>query len=177
MKKFAIIILATLISGCAMRSPMEASLTGDGKYWVLTNDLVYENPDTGYVVNVPRGFVTDLASVPRLFWSAFPPCGIYTPSAVVHDYLYWEQPASCDRKCADDILLIAMKEAGVSFATRQSIYAGVRVGGQGSWDDNTALRESGKIRNIPDKYMCLSAYETWPQIENRIENGIINACN
>ena len=143
-----------------MKAPMEATLTGDGKYSILTDELEYHNPDTDYVVSVPRGFVTDLASVPRLFWMAFPPCGKYTPPAVVHDYLYWEQPASCDRECADNILLKAMEEAGVSLATRKSIYVGVRTGGESSWNDNKALKARGVIRNVPEKYMEFSPYES-----------------
>lgn len=41
-------------------------------------------------VHVPKGFVTDGASVPRLFWVLFPPMDQYFPAAVVHDYLLVE---------------------------------------------------------------------------------------
>ena len=36
--------------------------------------------------DVPEGFVTDGASVPRIFWSVFPPVGRYFVAAIVHDY-------------------------------------------------------------------------------------------
>ena len=39
-------------------------------------------------INVPAGFVTDLASVPRVFWSLIPPEGKVDEPSVVHDYLY-----------------------------------------------------------------------------------------
>ena len=39
-------------------------------------------------VTVPSGFVTDGASVPRLFWSFFNPAGELFEAAIVHDYLY-----------------------------------------------------------------------------------------
>lgn len=170
MKKLYIYLALLLLSGCAMRGPMVASPTGDGKYWVLQEPLLYEHPDTGEQFEIPRGFVTDLTSVPRLFWTAFPPCGKYTSAAVLHDYLYWINSPKCDRKCADDILLLAMKEAGVDIFTRTSIYSAVRVGGQDSWDENKKLRESGVLRVIPEEHMGFRAYESWEQIQERI-NG------
>jgi len=39
-------------------------------------------------VTVPAGFVTDLASVPRLLWAIVPRDGLYNGAAVVHDFLY-----------------------------------------------------------------------------------------
>ena len=41
-----------------------------------------------WVVEIPNGFITDFASVPRLFWNIFPPIGNYRNAAIVHDYLY-----------------------------------------------------------------------------------------
>src|SRR5262249_35732270 len=47
-------------------------------------------------IMVPRGFVTDFASVPRLFWSLLPPIGRYGYAALFHDYVYWQQTISRD---------------------------------------------------------------------------------
>jgi len=57
-------------------------------------------------VSVPNGFVTDFASIPRIFWSALRPDGEHAYAAVVHDYLYWTQIRS--REEADHILKMAM---------------------------------------------------------------------
>lgn len=38
-------------------------------------------------VCVPSGFITDGATVPRLFWCLFPPIGRYFPATTLHDYL------------------------------------------------------------------------------------------
>lgn len=38
-------------------------------------------------IDIPAGFVTDGASVPSYFWSAFPPIDNYLPAAIVHDYM------------------------------------------------------------------------------------------
>src|SRR5207247_1284886 len=53
-------------------------------------------------VEVPEGFVTDLASIPRVFYWALRPDGAYAHAAVVHDYLYWQQKTT--RELADDTL-------------------------------------------------------------------------
>lgn len=37
--------------------------------------------------SVPLGFITDLASVPRVLWALLPPHGRYAKAAILHDYL------------------------------------------------------------------------------------------
>jgi hypothetical protein len=49
-------------------------------YAVFTNGFFVE-------ITVPEGFETDLASVPRLFWSIIPPFGKYNRAAIIHDYM------------------------------------------------------------------------------------------
>ena len=63
-------------------------------------------------VSVPRGFVTDLATIPRVFFSLLRPDGDYAHAAIVHDYLYWNQEV--DRTTADHIFKLAMEDLEVS---------------------------------------------------------------
>jgi len=95
-------------------------------------------------INVPVGFVTDFASIPRVFWSVLPPDGQYTYPAIIHDYLYWNQSISRDK--ADKILRYAMEDFKVNSATIETIYAGVRAGGWVAWNDNASLKRSGEKR-------------------------------
>jgi hypothetical protein len=95
-------------------------------------------------VQVPTGFVTDFASVPRLFWTALPPDGDYTYAAILHDYLYWNQATGKD--AADLVLKAAMEDFGVSAAQAFAVYNGVKVGGQSAWDGNAALKKAGEKR-------------------------------
>lgn len=95
-------------------------------------------------VKVPVGFVTDFASIPRIFWSVLPPDDLYTYAAIIHDFLYWEQPVS--REEADLILKFAMQDFKVDSATIQTIYGGVRVGGNVAWKSNANLKASGERR-------------------------------
>lgn len=99
----------------------------------------------GYpAVRVPSGFVTDLASIPRVFWSMLRPDGLYTYPAIVHDYLYWEQKTT--RAMADDILKFAMADFQVDALTVETVYRGVRVGGGFAWDENARRRMAGEKR-------------------------------
>jgi hypothetical protein len=95
-------------------------------------------------VNVPVGFVTDFASVPRAFWSILPPDGEYTYAAILHDYLYWNQ--ATDKATADLVLKSAMQDFGVSAGDAILVYNGVKFGGQSAWDGNAALKASGEKR-------------------------------
>lgn len=109
--------------------------TSNPNEWTLERELAYEaNHD---LFKIPAGFCTDLASVPRLFWSILPPWGRYAKAAVLHDWLYVVQPPiqrgfgyrTISRKEADGIFLQAMRKAGVDFVTRWTMYHAVRLGG------------------------------------------------
>jgi hypothetical protein len=95
-------------------------------------------------VEVPAGFVTDLASIPWPLWSLLRPDGQYAFAAVVHDYLYWMQKRP--RYVADKILKFGMEDLKVGTATKNAIYAGVRLGGRSAWDENKSLRLQGERR-------------------------------
>lgn len=87
----------------------------------------------GVVVEVPPGFVTDGASVPRVFWALLPAWGRYSRAAVVHDYLCERINAgdplqfAASRRVADGIFLEAMSVCGVSFPVRVLMWLAVRV--------------------------------------------------
>ena len=90
---------------------------------------IYDN-----VVNeftIPKGFKTDLAKVPKLLHSFYPPHGTkhseYGTSAVLHDYLYSKK--LFDRKICDLIFLQAMKQQKCKFLTRYLFYFAVRIFG------------------------------------------------
>lgn len=93
----------------------------------------------GMKIEVPVGFVTDYASVPRVFWAILPPSGKYTKAAVLHDWLYVMKPVA--RSEADGYLREAMTDCGVDFVEREVIYRQVRWWGWVSWWKDKALFE------------------------------------
>lgn len=134
-----------------------SSFTKELRVKVLDNGATYELLDefTYYMdgkndirIKVEEGFITDFASVPRIFWSIYPPFGKYSKSAVLHDRLceaylkkeLWNNvvedpellPATyfntmVRRKDADRIFLESMKAVNVGKFTRTMLYWSVRL--------------------------------------------------
>lgn len=136
----------------------------DGDAWTVEAPMEWRIGETDTVLVVPKGFVHDKASVPRALWSFFPKSGPYTRAAVIHDYLYWTQP--CSREQADNLLVIAMKESGVSWFRRKVVYRGVRLGGGSAWSKNAEERTRGLPRFNP--YGGVPGNVTWPQLRERL---------
>lgn len=121
--------------------PLVVTPRPDGKTWILLSEFGYEvgEEGSGDVINVNIGFQTDFASIPRPLWVFLPRWGKYGNAAVIHDYLYWEQPRS--RKDSDDILLEGMVVLEVSIIKRYAIFWAVRLGGWWAWWRNKAKKE------------------------------------
>lgn len=96
-------------------------------------------------VDVPDGFVTDLASIPQIIWSfGLRPEGPYAYAAVVHDFLYWSQTRS--REESDQIFLIAMGDSKVDDGLRTRIFDTIRAVGGFAWANNAKLKKGGERR-------------------------------
>lgn len=83
------------------------------------------------VIRVPAGTVTDLATIPRLLWTIFPPHGRWAKAAIIHDYLYTN--AIDSKAYADRVFLEAMGVLGVSRPTRTAMYWAARWFGRGKY--------------------------------------------
>ncbi|ECJ8609108.1 DUF1353 domain-containing protein [Salmonella enterica] len=93
----------------------------------------YLSDDSSDVISVPAGFVTDLATVPRIFWILLPPDGKYAKAAIIHDYLY--DNALRTKYEADRIFLDGMAVLGVPKWKRMIMYWAVRLFGRGNYTD------------------------------------------
>jgi hypothetical protein len=100
----------------------------DGRQFYQVNEpLVYRSDVASTIIKVPEGFVTDLASIPRLPFVYLLLNGFADEAGVVHDYLY--SVGTLPRDVADKVLYEACILTGVSAWKASAIYAGVRVGG------------------------------------------------
>ena len=139
--------------------------------WILSRALTYTNPDIdadalecvgvsvkatnrpSWVkkITVAQGFVTDLASVPRMCWTFVAPWDV-ARAAIIHDLLYkrirqyrvkcskslknYEDPKVIDdaKKASDDVFHMAMKDAEPSVARWKiaAAYYSVRMFGRWS---------------------------------------------
>ncbi|EBQ9424332.1 phage tail protein [Salmonella enterica subsp. enterica serovar Potsdam] len=101
----------------------------------------YLSDDNSDVISVPAGFITDLASVPRIFWTLLPPDGKYAKAAIIHDYLY--DNALRTKKEADRIFLDGMTVLGVPEWKRTIMYYAVRLFGKGMYNRKTPANKAG----------------------------------
>ena len=82
-------------------------------------------------ITVPKGMLTDLASVPRVFCWIVGRVGPHLEASIVHDYQYvaWQiagiRPTDDMREFTDELMLVAMKAAGMKFSAH-IIYRAVR---------------------------------------------------
>lgn len=98
-----------------------------GKWWQLTDRLVYYSALANATICAPTGFVTDFASVPRLPITYWLFGSRADAESGIHDLLYrWP---FVSRKTADRIYREAMTADGRPVFTRWAMYAGVRLGG------------------------------------------------
>lgn len=107
-------------------------------YWEVVNGFRYwiGSIDSNRWVDIPAGYLTDGASIPRALWWILPPLGKYSAATTVHDMLcntYYvmemingvETQVPVTRKEIDEILYEAMKVLQVEQWKQTSIELGV----------------------------------------------------
>lgn len=134
--------------------------------WVVTHPFTFLRPNglEHTVPVLPRGadrlgFVTDGATIPRVFWSIIGgPEGAYFPAAVLHDFLYVAKPV--DRYTADCVFLEAMKALGVNRAKRYAMFWAVRAAGWIVWNRRNPLDTVGLTAQNPGLHFVALPRET-----------------
>ena len=137
---------------------------------IVQRPMAYRIGGTRDSIVVPAGFVAEFASIPRALWAELSPVGEHQRAAILHDYLYWFQP--CEREETDNLLMIAMKEGGVSDLRRGAVYAGVRIGSGDAWNANRAARDRGDLRLVPTGVRP-TAQESWSDFRARLAKADI----
>lgn len=96
----------------------------DWKTWVLEQDM-----DFNVIHRVPAGFMTDFASIPRIFRGLFTRNGApWQRAAVIHDYLYSTFPFGTRQMADEDYREQAIID-GTSKLAAGLMYAALRLGG------------------------------------------------
>lgn len=121
--------------------------------WVVDQPLIALR--NGEKLIVPRGYITDLASIPRVFRAVFNVNGLLRAPAVLHDYLYSSQRFT--RAECDAIFLEAMESRGISRAERYAVYAAVRSFGWYYWSKRKATLGLKATDFVPPGYFNASA--------------------
>ena len=115
------------------------------RMWRIERAFAYHvgSEESGDIIDVPWGFCTDFASVPRAFWIIFPPDGEYTQAPVLHDFLYFTQTRT--RLASDNIFLEAMKVLKVAWYTRYPIYWAVRSFAWLAWKSKRGSKDFSSV--------------------------------
>jgi len=173
------VTLATAIASMAVPRgqepppPVDFRPFSDGRNWIVKEALTYRVGVSNDSATVPRGFVTDLASIPPVLQSLIQQNGPHLLPAVIHDYLYWKQ--TCTRDQADQLMLLAMIENQVPQTDQTAIFGAVRAAGGFAWDQNARERKSGQIRILPESHINIVARTLWPTYRAQLMlKGIMN---
>jgi len=105
----------------------------EGKRWCVVEQFSYTGKTDTLVV--PRGTITDFASVPRVFTCLLPRYGRWTQAAILHDYL-WSSAASgtISKFDANGVFNRALRELGVPFLRRWIMWTAVQwAAGPRAW--------------------------------------------
>lgn len=115
------------MSACFL-SPLDCTLVDDRDgIWRLDSPLVFHSEIAIGTIEVPAGFTTDFASVPRVPLIYVLYADRNRKAATLHDYLYRNRVF--DRATCDAIFREAMRADGESCMIAWAMWAGVRLGG------------------------------------------------
>jgi len=103
------------------------------KTFKLGEDLRYTR-DGDIIFTIPEGFITDFASIPKIFRNIIGKMERHMPCAILHDYLY--ATGCVSKKEADMYFLESMKEEKVRWLKRKAMYYAVKFGGLMAWNDH-----------------------------------------
>jgi len=100
--------------------------------WIVYEPLVWQDSHIGSIV-VPKGFQTDLASIPRILRNvpSLDQNGLSRRPAVLHDYLYTQKNFS--KEYSDVLFYDALRDEGASVLLAQALYDAVRLFGGQAW--------------------------------------------
>jgi uncharacterized protein DUF1353 len=117
---------------------------------IVSRDWLYCYPPTRELILVPRGYVTDFASIPPAARGLIDVFGDNAEAAVVHDWLYAVGEPGGHGK-ADDVLRYALMEQHVGVVTRNAMhwavssFGGGAYGRTGEWDRRFGDPEQGVL--------------------------------
>ncbi len=116
-------------------NPLIVELLEDRKTWRLVAPFSYLDPQHG-LIEVPSGFETDFASVPRLPLT-FALLGAYGhAAAALHDWLY--ESGEMTRADADEVFKNALRSSGIARWRTWLMFYGVRLFGSERYTHNPA---------------------------------------
>jgi len=114
----------------------------------LDAELIYTRSVKGefFSYTVPKGFISDLTSSPRIFWSIIPPSGTYNKASLLHDYVYSTKLLPRDQ--ADKLFLEATTSLNVNVFIRKSMYYALRLFGWKAYNKVVFMKPSTWFKKL-----------------------------
>lgn len=150
-------------------APIVQHFAGQTLDAMLQGPMIYKmGRYTPYLIIIPRGFVTDYASIPKAFWVFLIPTGPYGNAAVVHDYLYWTH--YCTKSQSDNIMAIGMLEANVPSDQFNKIVRALKSHwADDAWKQNEIDHSHGLLRTVGPPYDQVPATGTWQDYRAKLK--------
>lgn len=114
---------------------------------------------------VPKGYISDFATIPKFLWWLFGPTGKYTAAAILHDWLCTQlsmKQSPVTAREVDAIFRRRCKELGVDYVSRRLLWTGVRWGAlfnerrrAGWWRDAPAVMYWSAVAFAPVLVACV----------------------
>jgi hypothetical protein len=140
------------------------------RQWRVMEDWYLDCTPLGIKFFIPKGFIFNGASVPRIFSNLYPATGYLFIAALIHDYIYamafylemakdektkkWSLKVETDRGAADEMFKVIAnwlyKENWFKTALAKTALV---IGGQSAWDDS---RKADGTYVKPKKYVYWS---------------------
>ena len=124
------------IAKAAFLTPLDLRAHTEPNEWVVLSPLMYRSA-SGRKYIVTAGFITDLASIPRILHPIIHPNDKSRKPAVLHDLLYCLKQGT--REAADALFLEALEAEGVNLITRRIMWLAVRAYGWRYWNARTGI--------------------------------------
>ncbi len=130
-------VYATNLHLCRAIEAVQTRVGEDANYVLAQPYRVsFKLDDVEREIEVPKGMLTDLSSIPPGLRWVVSRVGPHLEASIVHDFLYiaWQNlpghgARNEDRKFADELMRVAMKEAEVSGTQIFLIHSAVRLAG------------------------------------------------
>jgi hypothetical protein len=129
--------------------------------WTVMQNLIWKDDKFGTLV-CPRGFYTDLASIPRILRNIpmLDPDGLSRRPAVMHDWLYAWRGISKDN--ADEFLKEALLSEDATSETAEIFYMAVHEFGQAAWDLDGTI-------SLSTLFVIPGSYDTWVKTTSNLK--------
>jgi hypothetical protein len=102
------------------------------RLWAIQEDFAFDSDVAACRIVVPKGFVTDACSIPRVPLLYLAAGGTADEAGYVHDFLYTTQRFA--REKCDQVLREAIVAMGYSKELAGSFYEAVRLFGGSHWN-------------------------------------------